>query len=261
MQQNDIVYYTCYFGGEFNYSKLIPPLPSEKYDCYYFTNNKDIFEKLANTKFIRIFVTDVPIYDDHVLDSMASKFIRCLPHKIDLLKKYKYWCWFDSKLQVFSESVDQMIYKRSSGAFLKRKNGIFSESLAEENKVSTEENKQIKEEITIAFSLHESSHSSVWDEYNSCINVDKYNSEKDKYKKYIEDKILEGYSDNTENFCCSSFSIRKNIPIVHQFNELWYNEILECGIECQISLHFLMQTYASFIKILPNKYCWKYFYE
>ena len=31
-----LCFYTCYFGGNSNYSNLIPPIPSLQYDCYYF---------------------------------------------------------------------------------------------------------------------------------------------------------------------------------------------------------------------------------
>lgn len=30
-----LAYYTCFFGGENNYSFMIPPLPSIKNDCYF----------------------------------------------------------------------------------------------------------------------------------------------------------------------------------------------------------------------------------
>ena len=30
-----LAFYTCFFGGRNNYSFLIPPIPSIKYDCYY----------------------------------------------------------------------------------------------------------------------------------------------------------------------------------------------------------------------------------
>ena len=49
---NKLAYYTCYFGGYHNYSRLIPPIPSEKYDCYFFTNDNDIYN-FNNDPFIQ----------------------------------------------------------------------------------------------------------------------------------------------------------------------------------------------------------------
>jgi hypothetical protein len=34
-KNNRLAYYTCYFGGDYNYSKLVPPIPSNNYDCFF----------------------------------------------------------------------------------------------------------------------------------------------------------------------------------------------------------------------------------
>lgn len=84
-----IAYYTCYFGGDINCSKLIPIVPSQTYDCYYFTNNIDIYNQLQYTKFIRVFLENIPIYNCFVKDTMATKELRSCPHKFPILQKYE----------------------------------------------------------------------------------------------------------------------------------------------------------------------------
>lgn len=80
-----LCYYTCYFGGDNNYSKHIPPIPSEVNDVYFFTNNIDIFNKLENTKYKRIFMSNIPVYNDDILDTMSTKEIRSCPHHFQIL--------------------------------------------------------------------------------------------------------------------------------------------------------------------------------
>jgi hypothetical protein len=63
-----LAYYTCYFGGINNYSRLIPPLPSTKYDCYYFTNDIEIYNNLQNTLWIRVFIDCIPIHNCDIKD-------------------------------------------------------------------------------------------------------------------------------------------------------------------------------------------------
>ena len=44
-------------------------------------------------------------------------------------------------------------------------------------------------------------------------------------------------------FLCSGIKIMKNNSISRNFGKDWYENILDCGIECQISLYFVAQKY------------------
>lgn len=46
-----LAFYTCYFGGTQNYSRLIPPIPSITYDCYFFTNDYELYNNLEQRVF------------------------------------------------------------------------------------------------------------------------------------------------------------------------------------------------------------------
>lgn len=104
-------------------------------------------------------------------------------------------------------------------------------------------------------------YTSVWDEYNLAITYHKYSLEKDKYKSYIEQKLQEGFNEKIEIFFCGGFSIRKNFDKTKEFNEYWYENILQCGIEDQISLQFVQQKYSDLIYPLEYQKTWKYYYE
>jgi len=230
-----LVYYTCYFGGENNYSKLIPPIPSNDYDSYFFTNNKNIYDKLENTKYIRIFVKYIPIFDDELKDTMNTKEIRSCPHKYNILNYYDYICWHDTKLEIKEEKVLETL-----------------------NVLEKNENK------IIALNLHpyNDKFNSVWDEYQLCIKTIKYNNEAEKYKNYIINKVKEGFDDKTNRkFYYGGFSLRKNTEKTILYNEDWFKNINECGIEDQISLHFTVQKFSDAIHTLSYHYTCKYFYE
>jgi GR25 family glycosyltransferase involved in LPS biosynthesis len=226
-------YYTCFFGGNDNYSCLIPPIPSESNDCYYFTNNQSIYDALNNTKWIRIFMNEIPIYNDDVLDAMSSKELRSCPHHFEILNNYEYLCWFDTKLKVFDSSVNNCIIRMNDS-----------------NK-------------TVALTKHPYSdkYTSVWDEYNAAIQYEKYCKQKDNYNKYIKKQLESGFSEKIHVFYCGGFSIRKNSENVKDFNEFWFHNIKECGIEYQISLQFVEQKFSNIILELEYQETWKYFYE
>lgn len=49
-KKNYLAYYSGFTGNNTNESCVIPNLPSEIYDCYFYTNNLDLYEKLKDTK-------------------------------------------------------------------------------------------------------------------------------------------------------------------------------------------------------------------
>jgi hypothetical protein len=228
-----LAYYTCYFGGDYNHSKLIPPLPSTTQDCYYFTNNHDIYEQLADTKWIRIFLEAIPIHNDLVKDTMETKEIRACPHRFEQLREYDYLCWFDNKLMVCEDIVQKCVDVLASS------------------------------DLCVMLTKHPYSgiYKTVWDEYTLAIAHDKYRQQAAQYKSYIQSQISKGFSESISVFYCGGFSIRKRCTKTTEFNECWYRHIQECGIEDQISLQFVEQEFRPFIHGLAYQETWKYFYE
>lgn len=230
---NDFAYYTCYFGGNNNFSRLIPPIPSTKYDCYYFTNDKQIYNELQNTKWIVIYMDNIPIHNCPIKDTMETKRLRCLPHKFEILNKYKYLCWFDSKLKVFENKIEELIIKLEN----------------DDNKI-----------MVLSKHPYSNNFNSVWDEFNLAMCTEKYLSQKEQNIKYIETQINNGFSEKINIHFCGGW-VLKNKKKTEEFGELWYEHIKECGIEDQISLSFIQQKYIDFIIPVEYQETWKYFYE
>lgn len=229
-----LAYYTFFFGGNNNYSFLIPPVPSKEYDCYYFTNNKDIFNALQKTSFISIFIDNIPIYNDHNKDSMSYKIYRCNPFDIELLKTYDYICWFDNKIFLHDDLIEKVVYE-----------------LDNMNK-------------SIVFTRHPyfEKYNSIWDEFNLSMNTEKYKNEETFQINYINKMITNGYKiDDKDGYLCAGLNIRKNDEIAKKFGVEWFNNILECGIQDQIALYFISQDYKKYIKITEYQSLWRYFYE
>ena len=228
-----IAYYTCYFGGDINCSKLIPIVPSQTYDCYYFTNNIDIYNQLQYTKFIRVFLENIPIYNCFVKDTMATKELRSCPHKFPILQKYEYLCWFDSKLNVYEDKVINILNIMDNN-----------------NKL-----------LCMTKHPYSDSFNSVFDEYNLAITYEKYASQKDMYLNYIKKQLLKGFSDKIKVHFCCGFRIMKMCEKQNEIGETWFEYINECGIEDQISFQFVVQTYEDYILPLEYQETWKYCFE
>lgn len=214
--------------------KINTPLPSSKYDCYYFTNDINIYNELENTLWKRVFCHNVPVHDCHIKDTMETKILRTCPHKFDILTNYEYLCWFDSKLQVYESSVEELIAQLSSNS----------------DKI-----------IVLSKHPYSDTFNSVWDEFNLAMGTVKYNVQKEQNIKYIEAQIQAGFSDKINIHFCGGWNLKKNCKKTEEFGELWYSHILECGIEDQISLQFVQQKYIDYIIPVNIKETWKYFYE
>ena len=227
-------YYTCYFGGDISYSKVIPLIPSLKYDCYYFTNNIEIYNLLEHTKYIRIFIKHIPIYNCLIQDAMSSKELRSCPHHFDILKRYDYLCWFDSKLVVNESKVIKVLKIMSNN-----------------------------DDKLLAMTKHPYSErfNTVFDEYNLAITYDKYATQKEMYLNYINNQLNNGFSAIINIHFCCGFTIKKMCDKINEIGEFWYKHIQECGIEDQISFQFVNQKYGQYIMPLEYQETWKYVNE
>jgi hypothetical protein len=221
-----LAFYTCFLGGDSNWANVIPQVPSEIDDCYYFTNNQNMYQRLESTNWIRIWL-DIPIENDNVRDAMNTKHLRCCPREYTVLRNYEYSCWIDSKFEVTDiQKVYEMV-----------------DSLTDSK--------------VIAITRHPVEHKDVWGEYMLAIQYSKYYAQKEQYQIYIHKRLQEGFDKNKPLRHCTGFIVRKQCPKTDAIGRLWYSHIQECGIECQISWQFICQLFEDSIVDFEPKYCWR----
>jgi hypothetical protein len=219
MKDFNLAFYTYFYGSNNNPAFKIPELPSLKYKCYYYTNNKSIIEKLKNTQWIGIY-DDKQTVDDLIESCMVGKHIKTMPHEYEELKYYDYLCFLDSKLEkvneIFVENFITKYFIEQNYALLLRKHWFVNDN--------------------------------VWNEYNLSMFQKRYKIESEKYKKYINTQIKKGLSQYTKQHCACGFLIRnmKHEKMI-ELNTTWYKHIQECGIQDQISFFFVKQLFNDYI--------------
>jgi len=223
-----IAFYTVFVGGDNNWANLIPHVPSDAHDCYFFTNNINTYNRATWSKWNNIFLNQVPIYNDDVIDAFCSKEIKACPHRFPVLDQYDYTVYFDSKNVVDTSKVLTLI-----------------ETLDHSDQF-------------MILPKHSGNFHNVWDEYNLCINYPKYASQKDRYKLYLEKYLQQGFSEYIDNHYTTQFIIRKKSEKTKEICELWYKHIQECGIECQISFSIIQQRYKDLIQPIEYLSCYSY---
>jgi hypothetical protein len=222
----NLCFYTYFYGSDNNISYKIPPIPSSKYKCYYYTNNKILLEKLKNTKWIGVY-DSVNTTDDMIDSAMKSKRVKALPQLYSNLNTYDYTVMYDSKYMLINELVIEELIEtyciNNNYALLIRKHPFIND---------------------------------VFGEFNESLKQERYLIQKEKMLNYINKQLNNGLKEKTGNHSATGFIIRNmKHPEINNINNTWYTHILDCGIECQISFFFVTQLYIDYIYTFDNNVC------
>jgi hypothetical protein len=216
-----LVFYTCFFGNTGSSADIVPELPSKKYDCYFFTNNTDTTDKAKEIGWKVIFINE-PLKATNRNNAMDSKELKTCPHHFEQLKSYRYSCYFDSKLHVKEDDVENML-------------------------------NDMKGDVVMLLNKHPE-HKGVYEEFKDAMDQPRYAQDKHKYKTLIKFKLKTGLKDKVEVHYETGFILRVSGDTVDAIGEQWYNYIKETGAECQISFFFIQQEFKNNIRPLPVYY-------
>ena len=215
----DLAFYTCFYGDNNNEAFAIPEIPSLKHNCFYYTNNKDMIERLKDTKWIAVY-DDKPLSSDETKSCMEGKHVKTMPHLYKELKDYSYTCFLDSKLDKvndkFVEELIQEYFIDKNYAILLRKHWFVND---------------IKEE------------------FEESMLQPRYVAQKDQYLKYLHKQTQKGYNYGVglKEHCACGFLVRNmKHKKVKNINETWYKHIQECGIQDQISFNIVKQQFKNY---------------
>jgi hypothetical protein len=117
-------------------------------------------------------------------------------------------------------------------------------------------NKLINSDKGIMIAKHNFIKGNVYDEYEESLKQSRYKTQKEKMLSYIE-RQKNYYSVKTDDHFVTGFIIRKNNDIINSMNEMWYEHIKDCGIECQISFFFIKQEYEKYIYPIEFGECYR----
>jgi len=208
-----LAYYTGFCGTNSNISSQIPKPPSEIYDCYYYTNNLDMYEQLKGTKWIRRFIYIEPSEDFNTAN-FHCKHIKVCPHTYTDLQKYTYVMWLDSKIGKLNEDLISRIisdYSLDNDMMLRK---------------------------------HPWWGPCVWIEIDASLKQERYKPLSDQMHKYIYKQVENGLKESIEWHAACTVIIRKMTDNAAKINEEWYKHILECGIQDQVSFFFVKQLFS-----------------
>jgi hypothetical protein len=224
MIELNLAFYTCFYGSDDNPAFVIPEVPSLKHACFYYTNNKTIFETLKNTDWIGVWDC-VQATEDLIESQMASIPIRAKPSEYNELRYYDYTCFLDSKLQ--------------------KMNVVFVEDLIREY--------FIEKDYVMLLRTHPWITGNVWEEAFASMDQPRYRSQWQMIYRYIHNQLTKGFSPITEKHCATGLLI-KNMKHERalELETIWWEHAKACGTQGQISFFFVKQLFEGLIHPFPE---------
>lgn len=215
----DIVFYTVFIGTDSNVANQVNSGPSHTFDCYFFSNNRKTLEKAKRAGWSIVYVDITP--EDDVIDSnMKAKYFKVLPHKLDVINKYQWSVFVDSKRYVNTDIIL-------------------------EECINTTKSFNIVPHTFIKTSPY------LDREISESLKQDRYMLQKDRIMKYVN--TYKTSYEPSIYFGCSIILRRTNDPINIKICEEWYKHIQECGIQDQISFYFITLMYQEHIGALNER--------
>jgi hypothetical protein len=189
---------------------------------YFISNNPEILASVTKFGWIPFYL-DIPIYDNVVFSAYQAKIAKALPHLFQFLEQHDYTMYLDDNLHF---DVDLL--------------SSFEALLTSNN-------------AALGLREHDFLNSNVLAEFAESMLQKRYYALKDRTISYINAQLSKGYSLEIDKLYRTGAIFRnmKHLKI-KEINEAWFENIIDCGINCQISFDILAQSYND-ITSLPNK--------
>jgi hypothetical protein len=197
---------------------------SNDFPHFFISNNIEILEVVKNVGWTPIFL-EGEISDDPVISATQAKIAKAVPNRFEELSNFDWLFYKDDKINFDVNRLDEFI------------------SLLNENN------------SPIGIRKHPFLPPNVLYEHITAHGIPRYAAQLDKIIQYITTEVKNGYKLDCENLYWTSAILRNNKhPDVNKINETWYEHISRCGIECQISFHFIAQQFPNIV-LLPDNLC------
>ncbi len=219
----NLAIYSTYCGTTPN--KTFNPKPVDsRYPHFFISNNRDVLAEAISAGWIPILL-NVEVSENLVLSAHQAKMAKAIPHRISLIADFDYLFYKDDKIDV---NVDRM--------------GEFVSIL--ENSGSA-----------LALRQHPFLPPNVLHEFGQAMLQPRYKAQWIQTVKYITEELGNGYKLERDNLYATGAILRNmKHPDIQKLNDTWYEHISRCGIECQISFHFIAQRFPS-VTLLPSDIC------
>lgn len=186
---------------------------------YFVSNNDTALEIVTALGWLPIRL-DLPVSTNTILSAQQSKIAKAMPHLFPDLARHRFLVYSDDKQRIKHDELPGQI------AVLTEKGGAMAVRLSP----------HIKDNV-------------LW-EFTDSLFQDRYRIQAHRMLRYTLRQLEDGKTLESDRLFMTGFAIRdmahpRTVPICEQ----WYDEILECGIDCQLAFDFLAQGNADIVDL------------
>ncbi len=211
--------YSTYFGI-FNNKTLSPLSVSASFDHYFVSNNEKILYAVERCGWKPIFL-DLEVSPNRILSAQQAKVPKALPHIFQGLNSYDYLLYVDDKIDFNVHAISTLIDAMGRG------------------------------DSSLMIRIHPSLRGNILNEFAAAMIQPRYQAQRDQTVEYIDRQLKNGMQLKVDDLYWTSAILRNTShPDTILINEMWYKNIMDCGIECQISFDFIAQQFHS-IAVMP----------
>jgi len=216
----DFAVYSTFFGNS-NAKTFNNAYIDCHFDHFFISNNQQILAMAVRRGWHPIYL-DLAVSANRVFSAQQSKIPKALPHLFPALKHYDSLLYIDDKI-----------------SFNASKMYLLSQTLIQKNQAL-----MIRE--------HPSLKHNILNELSVAMIQPRYQAQRDQIVAYIDKQIKSGLQLRVDHLFWTSAILRNMRHLDNNLiNEDWYQAILDCGIECQISFDFVAQKYKN-ITLMPR---------
>lgn len=203
------------FCGPTRSMSLSMPAKDIGVDFFFISNNEKCLKRASQLGWIPFFL-DIGVYDDPIISAHQAKIAKALPHFFSFLQSYDKLFYMDDKFHFSSDFIRAL------------------------DKI------EVKTNYSFVVSYHRFLAKNILFELAEAMGQPRYFSQRERSVTFITRRLEEGLQLNVEHLYETGLILRNlRHPEVNTINEDWYQSILECGIECQLSFDFIAQKYSS----------------
>jgi hypothetical protein len=202
-------------------SSTFNPQPvNSSYPHFFISNNQEVLSEASKVGYIPVFL-QVDVSDNPVLSAYQAKFAKVLPHLIKPLAEYDFLFYKDDKISFNANKIDGWV-----------KNLVESES-------------------SISIRSHPFLSGNILYEFGEAMLQPRYKSQWKMTVEYITEEIKNGIDLNCQMYATGAILRNMRHFDAIKINEMWWEHINRCGIECQISFDIIAQKFNSIV-LLPD---------
>jgi hypothetical protein len=221
-----LAYYSVFCGTDSNDAAVVFDAPSKAFDCYFITDNDKAFVGSKAKGWVSMRMPG-EASDDDIGANMKCKDLRTRPHRYRFLSSYDFLVFIDSKIakDVHDFRTLSVIEGMpATAALVHRRHNLLTEPPF-----------------------------SVWQEFELAMNQHRYKLQEAQMAHYVNKKLQSGFSEHKATHLLGGYIVRSmRHPRVREIGEYWYQNILECGIEDQISLFFVHQRFHDLYHVIDS---------